>query len=52
MEGINAYVNKYAYVCICDSLIIVEFANLFQYGKIGYFTRFVAYPTTKAIFHS
>jgi hypothetical protein len=32
MEGINAYVNKYAYkytyICICDYLIIVKFESL------------------------
>jgi hypothetical protein len=46
MEGINSYVNKYAYkytyICIFDTLIIVKFGSLLKFGKIGYFTRFVA----------
>jgi hypothetical protein len=28
VEGINTYANKYAYICICYSLIIVKFGNL------------------------
>jgi hypothetical protein len=55
MEGINVNMNKYAYkyVCIlCGSLIIVKFGSLLQFGKTGCFTRFVAYPVTKPIFHN
>jgi hypothetical protein len=39
MEGINAYVNKYAYrytysyICICDSPIFVKFGNLLWFEK-------------------
>jgi hypothetical protein len=56
VEGINAYMNKcaykYTYICICDSLIIGKFGSLLYFGKIECFTRFVAYPITKIMFHS
>jgi hypothetical protein len=48
----NKYAYKYTYICICDSLIIGKFGSLLQFGKIGCFTRFVAHPVTKIMFHS
>jgi hypothetical protein len=51
-EGINAYMNKYAYICVCDSLIIGKFESLLYFGKIGCYTRFVAHPMTKITFQS
>jgi hypothetical protein len=55
-EGMNAYMNKYTYkytyICICDSLIIAKFWRLLQFGKIGCYTRFVAYTITEIMFHS
>jgi hypothetical protein len=51
-EGMNAYMNKYAYICNYDSLIIGKFGSLLSFGKIGCYTRFVAHPITKIMFDS
>jgi hypothetical protein len=56
MEGIKAYVNKHAYinthirirVFLQLSLHLGVYCSL----EIGCFTRFVAYPITKTMFHS
>jgi hypothetical protein len=54
VEGINAYMNNYSYkytsICICDSLIIGTFWSLVWKNLM--YTRFVAYPVTKIMFHS
>jgi hypothetical protein len=56
VEGMKAYVNKYAYkytyTCICDSSIIGKFGSVMWFGKIGCYTRFVVHPITKVVFHS
>jgi hypothetical protein len=51
-KGMNAYMHKYTYICICDSLIIGKFGSLLWFGKIGCYTRFVAHPVTKIMVHS
>jgi hypothetical protein len=55
-EGLNAYMNKYAYkytyICICDSFIIGKFGSVLQFEKIGCYTRFDVHPITKVMFHS
>jgi hypothetical protein len=43
-------VQIYIYLYLCSS-IIGTFGSLLQFGKIGCFTRFVAYPITKIMLH-
>jgi hypothetical protein len=56
MEGIKAYVNKHAnkYTYICTRLFLRLSSHLGVYCslEIRCFTRFVAYPITKTMFHS
>jgi hypothetical protein len=43
----NAYLHKYTYICICDSLIIGNFGNTLYFVEISYYTRFVDHLITK-----
>jgi hypothetical protein len=47
------YAYNYTYICNCDSLIIGKFgSSLYFVKKIVYYTRLVALPITKIMFHS
>jgi hypothetical protein len=56
MKVMNAYVNKHAYkhtyICICVFLRLSLHLGVYCSLEIRCFTRFVAYPITKTMFHS
>jgi hypothetical protein len=56
MEGTKAYLNKHAhkhtYICICAFRRLSPHLGGYYSLEIECFTRFVAYPITKTMFHS